>query len=245
MNNEGVLLSVVIPARNEEGSLPLMLRPLTRTLREAGIPHELVVVDDNSTDRTWDVLQELRTEIPELNPMRNTGPNGFGRAIAFGLQHFQGDRVTIMMADASDPPNDLVVFNNMLTAELDCVFGSRAMRGSKVIGYPPRKWFMNRAANLFLCVVFQFRYNDVTNPFKLYRRSVIERVMPLTAKGFELEVELPLKAMVRGARYTVVPNGWQGREVGESKMVLAGLWGPYLRVVRRMLVEKWTGKRTT
>jgi dolichol-phosphate mannosyltransferase len=238
-----MLLSVVIPARNEEGSLPLMLRPLARTLRDAGIPHELVVVDDNSSDRTWSVLQELRTEIPELNPMRNTGPNGFGRAIAFGLHHFRGDRVTIMMADASDPPQDLVRFNSALTDELDCVFGSRAMRGSQVVGYPPRKWFMNRAANLFLCVVFQIRYNDITNPFKLYRRTAIEKVMPLTAKGFELEVELPLKAIVRGARYAVVANGWQGREVGESKMVLAGLWGPYLRVVRQMLTEKWSGER--
>lgn len=240
MNEQGMLLSIVIPARNEEESLPLMLWPLHQALLKADLEHELVVVDDQSTDGTWNVLQQMRGEIPQLRPIQNTGANGFGRAIIFGLKHFQGDRVTIMMADGSDPPEDLIRFNSALSNDLDCVFGSRAMRGSKVIGYPKKKWIMNRLANLFLCVVFQVRYNDITNPFKLYRREVIERAFPLMAKGFELEVELPLKAIVRGARYAVVPNGWNGREVGESKMVLAGLWGPYLRVVRKCLREKWS-----
>ncbi|MCW5897652.1 MAG: glycosyltransferase family 2 protein [Flavobacteriales bacterium] len=239
-----MLLSVVIPARNEEGSLPMMLPPLHAALRDAGLPHELVVVDDHSTDRTWAVLEELRLAIPELRPLRNNGPNGFGRAIVFGLSHFHGDRVTIMMADGSDPPEDLVRFNQAMEERgVDCVFGSRAMKGARVTGYPRKKWLMNRLANLFLCVVFQYRYNDTTNPFKLYRRAVIERVMPLRAKGFELEVELPLKAMVRDARYTVLPNGWRGREAGESKMKLGHLWGPYLRVVWACLKEKWTGRR--
>lgn len=239
-----MLLSVVIPAHNEEGSLPVTVPAVHRALKEAGIPHEIVVVDDHSRDGTWEVLEELRRTIPELRPIRNTGANGFGRAIIFGLEHFTGDRVTIMMADGSDPPEDLVRFNAALElTRVDCVFGSRAMKGAAVVGYPPRKWIMNRLANRFLCAVFQYRYNDTTNPFKLYRRAVIERVMPLHAKGFELEVELPLKAMLRGATYTVLPNGWRGREAGESKMKLGHLWGPYLRVVWACLKEKWTGRR--
>ena len=114
------------------------------------------------------------------------------------------------------------------------------MRGAQVQGYPSGKWVMNRLANWFLCIVFQYRYNDTTNPFKLYSRSMMVRIRPLRSSGFELEIEIPLNAIVRGAKYTVLPNSWRGREAGESKMRIAPLIGPYLRVVGQSLKEKWT-----
>lgn len=237
------LLSVVIPAHNEEGSLPITVPAISTALRAASIPHEIVVVDDHSKDGTWAVLQDLGQRIPELRPIKNTGAGGFGHAIHFGLQHYTGDRVTIMMADLSDPPEDLVRFHHVMEEQqVDCVFGSRAMKGAQVQGYPKGKWIMNRLANWFLCIMFQYRYNDTTNPFKLYRRSIMAKVLPLRSTGFELEVEIPLKAMLRGARYTVVPNSWNGRTEGESKMKLGGLFGPYLRVVWNGLKERWTGR---
>jgi len=240
------LLSVVIPAHNEEASLPITVPAIHQALKAAGIAHELVVVDDHSKDRTWEVLQDLQRGIPELLPVRNSGAEGFGRAIHFGLQQYTGDRVTIMMADHSDPPEDLVRFHQVMEAtNVDCVFGNRAMKGAQVKGYPPRKWIMNRLANWFLCAAFQYTYSDTTNPFKLYKRSIMDRILPLTSRGFELEVEIPLKAMLRGGRYTVVPNGWNGRTEGGSKVKLGGLFIPYLRVVWACQKERWTGKRAT
>ncbi|MCB0790279.1 MAG: glycosyltransferase family 2 protein [Flavobacteriales bacterium] len=234
------MLSVVIPAHNEEASLRRTIVTIATTLRGDPIPHEIVVVDDHSTDRTWEVLQHLAGEVPELRPLRNNGPNGFGNAIRFGLENYTGDRVTIMMADLSDDPNDLVRFDHALrTTGCDCVFGSRAMPGATVRGYPRAKWMANRCANLFLCAVFQYRYNDTTNPFKLYSRALMDRLLPLRSAGFELEIEIPLKAIVRGARYTVLPNDWNGREAGESKMRLLPLVRPYLRVVAACLAERW------
>ena len=141
---------------------------------------------------TWSVLQELSARIPELRPLRNEGPGGLGSAIRWGLERYTGDRVTIMMADLSDDPRDLVQFNaEMDRCESDCVFGSRAMPGAEVSGYPTGKWIANRLANWFLCAVFQYRYNDTTNPFKLYSRSLMERILPLRSSGFELEIEDP------------------------------------------------------
>src|SRR5579871_1374490 len=98
------LLSVVMPARDEEESLPPTLRGLYAEFTREGVPHEIVVVDDGSKDRTWTVLQELRKEIPTLAPVQNPGPHGFGRAITFAFNHLKGDAVVIMMADASDSP---------------------------------------------------------------------------------------------------------------------------------------------
>jgi dolichol-phosphate mannosyltransferase len=177
--------------------------------------------------------------------VKNTGKHGFGWAIRFGLERFAGESVCVMMADGSDPPEDLIRFHRSLLArEVDCVFGSRAIRGAKVVGYPPFKWCMNRAANLFLCVVFGYRYNDTTNPFKLYRRAVIGRIAPFTSTGFELEIEIPLKAIISGATYSVAPNGWNGREEGASKMKMLKLVGPYLRVVRDCLALRRATRRS-
>ena len=82
------------------------------------------------------------------------------------------------MADGSDSPDDLVAFYRKLQEGYDCVFGSRFMRGARVVDYPWPKLVMNRLANFFIRVLFWSGYNDITNAFKLYRRSVIAGLQP-------------------------------------------------------------------
>src|SRR5438067_1360328 len=148
------LLSVIIPARNEEESLPSTLADLVATFAAEEIPHEIVVVDDGSSDRTWAVLQELKEKYPTLAPTRNTGDNGFGRAVIWGLDHSRGDAVVIMMADASDAPADAVTYWRLLNRGYDCAFGSRFVTGGKVIDYPRVKLLVNRLANFLVRVGF-------------------------------------------------------------------------------------------
>src|ERR1700732_1902291 len=168
------LLSVVIPARDEEGCIAATVEHLHVELRLKAIPHEILVVDDGSTDSTWAILQELRTRILELKPVQNSGEHGFGRAITLGFNHVAGDAVVVMMADESDDCRDVVRYWETLGEGWDAVFGSRFVRGGRVINYPPHKLLLNRMANLFLRVLFQIPLNDFTNAFKAYRRSVIE-----------------------------------------------------------------------
>ena len=130
------LLSVVIPARDEEGCIGSTVEHLHLELRLHHVPHEIVVVDDGSTDRTWDLLTQLKTRLPELIPVKNEEQHGFGRAILCGLDHMNGDAVVIMMADESDDCRDVVRYWEELNEGWDCVFGSRFMKGGGVIDYP-------------------------------------------------------------------------------------------------------------
>lgn len=233
-------LSVVIPAYNEEESLPPTLRVLYQTLAKHGIPHEICVTNDNSKDGTLKALEHLAaTEIPTLVYYTNPGPNGFGYAVRYGLERFSGDCVAVFMADLSDDPEDLVKFyHKMLETGTDAVFGSRWIEGGKVIDYPALKKFINRVANFTVRMVMGISYNDTTNAFKLYRRATIEGIKPFLAPHFNLTVELPLKTIVRGYTYEVVPNSWTNRKYGESKLKIKEMGSRYFFILMYCLIEK-------
>jgi dolichol-phosphate mannosyltransferase len=233
------LFSVVIPARDEEKSLPSMLEHLHLELTLNQVPHEIVVVDDGSKDRTWEVLQQLKAKIPVLRPIRNTGEHGFGRAVVSGLRHIQGDAAAIMMADESDDARDVVRYWKLLNEGWDCVFGSRFIKGGGVIDYPRLKLFINRLANLFIRLMFRIPLNDTTNAFKAYRRTVIRGCEPLIAPHFNLTVELPLKAIVRGYSWTVVPVTWRNRRFAGSKLKIKEMGSRYFFICMYVWLEKY------
>lgn len=236
------LLSVVIPAHNEEGHIAGTVREIHQALAAADIPHEILVVNDNSRDATEAILDGLRREIPELRSVNNTPPNGFGFAVRAGLTAFRGDAVAIVMADGSDSPGDLVAYFRKLEEGYDCAFGSRFTRGARLVDYPWPKRVMNRLANAFIQTLFWLPYNDVTNAFKMYRRHVIAGVQPLLAYHFNLTVELPLKAIVRGYRYAVVPTSWFNRTAGVSKFKIKEMGSRYLFIVFYCYLEKYLSR---
>jgi len=231
-------LSVIIPARDEEQCIEQTVTEVAATLRREDIPYEIIVVDDGSTDETAARVRQLSRHYADIRVVSNPGPHGFGLAVRLGLAESSGDAVAIMMADASDSPSDLVRYCRKLEEGYDCVFGSRFMRGGEVIGYPGHKLIINRLANWFVKSVFRLRYNDVTNAFKCYRREVIEGMQPLIAPHFNLTVEMPLKAIVRGYTYAVVPICWTNRKTGISKLKLKEMGSRYLFIVLYLWLER-------
>jgi dolichol-phosphate mannosyltransferase len=233
----GLKLSVVIPAHNEAGSIVGTLERSAAALEEAGIEYELIVVDDASSDDTARLVEGLAAANPRVRYLLSRSPRGFGLAVREGLDAFTGDAVCVMMADASDSPADLVTYQRLLESGYDCAFGSRFIRGSEVHGYPRFKLALNRAANAFIRMIFRHGYNDTTNAFKAYRREVIETVQPLLSNHFNLTVELPLKAIVRGHSYGVVPISWTNRSEGVSKLKLQEMGSRYLFIVAYVFLE--------
>jgi dolichol-phosphate mannosyltransferase len=231
-------LSVVIPAHNEQDCLGETVEQVVNTLRRAGINHEVLIVEDNSSDDTLLVCQRLSAIFPEVRYICNQPPNGFGFAVRRGLEEFQGDSVAIVMADASDDPDDLAAGYFRLLEGYDCVFGSRFIKGGRVVDYPISKLYINRLANWFIKILFRLPYNDTTNAFKLYRREVIDGLQPILSHHFNLTVELPLKAIVRGFSYTVIPIRWYNRKTGVSKLKIKEMGSRYLFIVAYIWLEK-------
>lgn len=232
-------LSVVIPAYNEEGSITETLETLYAELRSQEISNEILVVNDNSKDNTLAILKDLQKRIPTLRICTNDGPNGFGYAVRYGLERFSGDCVAIMMADLSDSPQDLVKFYYKLREGYDCVFGSRFSKGGKTVDYPKVKLFINRLANSIVRHTFRYKYNDTTNAFKLYRKETIEGLKPFLSPHFNLTLELPLKAIVRGYSYAVIPNTWINRKHGVSKLKIREMGSRYFFIMLYCLIEKY------
>lgn len=230
-------LSVVIPAYNEEGAVAETLASIVSTLDEEKIEHEVIVVDDSSTDGTASVVEGFAAEHPQVRCLPSPYKNGFGFAVRAGLEDFKGDAVAIVMADGSDSPRDLVAYQRLLEEGYECAFGSRFMPGSKVIDYPRSKLIMNRIVNWGIRVLFRHGYNDTTNAFKAYRREVIENVQPFLSHHFNLTVELPLKAVVRGYSYGIVPISWANRKAGVSKLRLNEMGSRYLFIVLYVFLE--------
>jgi dolichol-phosphate mannosyltransferase len=233
------LLTVVIPARNEAACIRSTVEHLDLELRLHHIPHEIIVVDDGSTDQTWSVLEEMSHAIPSVRPIQNHGLNGFGRAIIHGLDHMSGDAVVIMMADESDDCRDVVLYWNVLNEGYDAVFGSRFIKGGGVIDYPRVKLLLNRLVNRMIRMLFRIRLNDTTNAFKAYRRAVIDGCRPLIAPHFNLTVELPLKTIVRGYSWTIIPITWRNRRSGETKLKLKEMGSRYLFICLYVWLEKY------
>jgi dolichol-phosphate mannosyltransferase len=232
-----VKLSVVIPARDEAGSLAATVREVTSTLSAAEVDHEVIVVDDSSSDGTWWIAEGLDRELKGVRAIRSPYRPGFGLAVRAGIERFSGDALAVFMADGSDDARDLISYHRTLVEGFDCAFGSRFIAGSEVHDYPRLKLLINRIVNHGIRLLFRFGYNDTTNACKAYRREVIDSIQPLISNHFNLTVEMPLKAIVRGHSYAVVPVSWRNRMSGQSKLGLKEMGSRYLFSLMYVFLE--------
>lgn len=236
-------LSIIIPAHNEEEVIGDTLELFHNRLKEEEIPHEIIVVNDNSKDGTENILKKKTKTIKELTYINNQPPNGFGFAVKKGLEAFVGDYVALVMADASDSPDDLVnMYKTAVAKDVDCVFGSRFAEGADLVDYPKNKLFFNRFGNNVARFVFGLKYNDLTNAFKLYSKETISKIMPLKADHFNLTLELSLKSILSGASYEVIPTDWYNRTAGEAKLKVSKMAPKYISTILICLKYKYSSK---
>jgi glycosyltransferase involved in cell wall biosynthesis len=219
-------LSIVIPVYNEGERVEPVLRALHAAVRT---PKELVVVWDFDADTTRPVVERLAAELPGLRGHRNDLGRGVLNAMRAGIATARGSLVLISMADGSDEPH---VVDPMVALARDgaaVVSASRYMRGGRQMGGPLLKRILSRTAGLTLHWFGGVATHDPTNNFKLYRREFLESVTIESAAGFELALELTVKATLARRRVAEVPTTWRDRTAGESRFRLRQWLPHYLR----------------
>lgn len=218
-------ISIIIPAHNEEDNIQNLVGTLVPVLEEHAETQdfELVFVDDNSTDMTPKIIDGLAKKDLRIKAVHRTGTPGFGNAIKTGFKNATGDVVIPLMADLSDDPYDIPKLVGKIEEGYDIAYGSRFCDGGSTDGYPPTKMLANRVFNNLVRLLFGIRHKDITNAFKAYRREVLDSIGidNLAANGFDLTVEIPLKAHILGFSSAEVPVSWHGRKRGEAKLKLS------------------------
>ncbi len=234
-------LSIILPVYNEGEAVEPVLRALSVGVTT---PHELVVVYDFDGDTTVPVIARLAGDIPGLRGLRNDLGRGVLNAMKAGIAGTQAPYVLISMADGSDEPH---VVDSMVALARDgaCVVAaSRYMKGGHQVGGPPLKRLMSRVAGLTLHWFARVPTHDPTNNFKLYSRSFLESVTIESRAGFELALELTVKATLAGRRVAEVPTTWRDRTAGQSNFKLRTWLPHYLHWYRVAFVGR-LGRRST
>jgi dolichol-phosphate mannosyltransferase len=232
-------LSIVIPAYNEEKNIGKCLEELRRVVRDKyRVPHEIIVVNDNSRDATEEVVRAAMKEDPAIRLVTRTPPGGFGRAVRSGIEAVRGDVVVIYMADLSDDPEDVMAYYRKIGEGYDCVYGSRFVKGSEVVNYPRVKRFVNRVVNRFIKLLFWTKFNDLTNAFKAYRTAVIRDCGPYRSSHFNITLEMSLSALIRGYHIAQIPIRWYGRTWGSSNLRMREMGRRYLSTLLMMFFQR-------
>ena len=230
------MLSIIVPVRDESNNIQDVFDYFNNNLKM--IEHEVLIINDFSNDDTLEKSKNLIINYKNFKVFNNL-KKGLGGAINLGIKKAIGEYAAIMMADQSDDINDLIKYNNLIqSAEYDAILGSRFTKDSKVNDYPIQKLILNRIFNFFVSIIFFNSYNDYTNAFKIYKKSVLLEIMPLISESFNIFLEIPLKIISRNYRYKIVSINWMGRKKGESKFKIKELGSKYLFTLIYCFIEK-------
>ena len=222
-------VSIVLPVYNEGEAVEPVLRSLSAAVRA---PHELVVVYDFDGDTTVPVVARLANEIPGLRGLRNDLGRGVLNAMKAGIGGTSAPYVLISMADGSDDPTAVEQMLALAREGADVVSASRYMKGGRQVGGPPLKRLMSRIAGLSLHWFARVPTHDPTNNFKLYSRRFLESITIESTAGFELALELTVKATLAKRRIAEIPTTWRDRTAGQSNFKLRKWLPHYLRWYR-------------
>ncbi len=229
-------VSIIIPIRNEEILLKKIIENLENKLES--MPFEVIFINDFSTDNTFSTLKNLLQNKNNF-ALYDNKRKGLGGAISEGIKRSSGEFVCIMMSDLSDDIDDFKRYYNIIKEEkVDAVFGSRFIKGSKIIDYPKKKLILNRIFNIITKILFLSNYNDFTNAFKIYKKSSLLKTFPLVSESFNIFLELPLKIISRKMEYKIIPISWTNRKEGSSKFDIKELKSKYLFTLIYCWLEK-------
>jgi dolichol-phosphate mannosyltransferase len=225
-------LSIIIPARNEELNIVKSINSLRRILKNS---INYLVIDDFSTDSTYEAVKNIKTKNILVHKNHS---KGLGGAINLGIKKAKKEYIVFFMADSSDSPKDLLKYYCSIRASgVDAIFGSRFIKGSKVVDYPKFKLLLNRSANNAIKFFTNYDCNDFTNAFKIYRRSKLNQII-IESSSFSIFLEIPLKFLLKKFSFSVMPISWHNRDRGHSNFKINELTFEYIKIFFRFLLAR-------
>ena len=231
-------INIIIPLRDENEQAEIAVRLLNQELNNLKKRIVITLIDDHSSDTTWDLLNKLKEKYANIEIFKNEYDAGYGNAVRFGIEKNKCDSVVFFMGDCSVNPKDIKIYIDYLDQGFDCVFGSRFIKNSKVVDYPLLKLILNRIANNLIRLLFLIKYNDVTNAFKAYKKELLIDFKPILSEHFNINAELALKAISRGYKYKVVPISWFNRKKNISKFKIKEMQNRYIFTILYVWIEK-------
>jgi glycosyltransferase involved in cell wall biosynthesis len=233
-------LSIVMPVFKEGEAVEPVLRAMTSAVSAS---HEILVVYDFDEDPTVPVIARVAAELPTIRGHRNDLGRGVLNAMKAGIAESRGAYILISMADGSDEPHVVDGMVALARSGADVVAASRYMSGGHQVGGPPLKRLLSRVAGLTLHWFAGVPTHDPTNNFKLYARRFLDTVTIESTAGFELALELTVKATLAGRGVAEVPTTWRDRTAGESNFQLRKWLPHYLHWYRVAFVGRLGRRR--
>ncbi len=236
---------VVIPVYNEGESI---IRCLDRILREVLLPAEMLIVHDTPEDTTVPYAEKVARTDPRVRTVLNTYGHGPANAIRFGIDAAQAPVVVVTMADGCDDPRQIDELARLVDRGVVVAAASRYMPGGQQVGGPRMKGMMSRYAGRSLRWFARVGTRDATNSFKAYDTEFVRRVGIESRTGFEIGLELTVKAARLGLPVAEIPTIWLDRQLGESRFDVGRFLPSYLRWYlfafgRRMTMERMIARR--
>lgn len=221
-------LSIIIPARNEEKNIISTLNAIKKEVR---VPHEVIIIDDCSSDNTEGVIKKYINKKKNIFLVRtNKGSNGFSNSIKKGIKKSSTNTVVVVMADLCDDPKTINKMYEKITEGWDIVCGSRYMQQGKKIGGPKIQNFFSTLVCKSLHYILKMPTQDASNAFKMFKKSIFKTITYKDNSGVESSLDFILKAHFRDYKIVDVPTTWRGRTIGDSKFRLIERSPRYARI---------------
>lgn len=236
MYNKSPILTIIIPARNEESTI---IKTLERLIKQVKVPCQYIVVSDQSTDQTVSKVKKCIRKHPNVALLETTlYENGFANAIKKGFEKTRSKYVIPVMADLCDDPRTINIMYQKILEGYDIVVGSRYISGGGKSGGPKLQGVLSKAVCLSLHLLTSIPTHDISNSFKLYRKSILTNLKINKSFGVEISMDLILQAYFKGARITEMPTHWFGRTEGQSKFKIFQRFPRYLNIYLWALKER-------
>ena len=211
-------LSIIVPVFNEGVNIDNVLAELEVVLNKSKISYEIVVVNDNSTDSTFEIVERYYVEKgSKVFLVNNLQKRGLGRCLKIGFDNSIGDIIVVVMGDHADNVNDIsVMFNKIVFDGFDFVCASRYMKGGKAQQNNRIKGMFSKLLGRLTNFILKVPTLDSTNTYKMFRRELLNNIGPIKSKHYTLGFELVIKSYLNGFKIIEIPTIWKERSVGNS-----------------------------